>query len=75
MTVLVIQKKPLILILETCKFKAHEILLLNRFCLVTVSKDFTKNKMKEISLNGTVYDFSVDLVQLKIKIYLVFINI
>ena len=25
-----------------------------------VSKDFRKDEMSEISLNGTVYDFSVD---------------
>ena len=30
------------------------------FCLRSISKDFTKNEQSEISLNGTVYDFSVD---------------
>ena len=29
-------------------------------CLGNVSKDFTKNEQSEISLNGTVYGFSVD---------------
>ena len=29
------------------------------FCLGTVSKEFTKDELSEISLNGTVCDFSV----------------
>ena len=29
------------------------------FCLGNVSKDFTKDDQSEISLNGTVYGFSV----------------
>ena len=31
-----------------------------KFCLGSVLKDFTKDEMSEISLNGTVYYFSVD---------------
>ena len=30
------------------------------FCLGSVSKEFTKDEQNEISLNGTLYDFSVD---------------
>ena len=30
------------------------------FCLGSVSKNFTKDEQNEISLNGIVYDFSVD---------------
>ena len=30
------------------------------FFLGSVSKDITKDEQSEISLNGTVYDFSVD---------------
>ena len=30
------------------------------FCLESVSKGFTKDEQNEISLNGIVYDFSVD---------------
>ena len=29
------------------------------FCLRSVSKDFTKDEQGEISLNGTVHNFSV----------------
>ena len=31
-----------------------------KFYLGSVSQDFTKDRQSEISLNGTVYDFSVD---------------
>ena len=30
------------------------------FCLESISKKFTKDEKNEISLNGTVYNFSVD---------------
>ena len=30
-------------------------------CLGNISKDFSVNNMKQIELNGYVYDFSVDL--------------
>ena len=30
------------------------------FCLGNISKDFTKDKQSEFSLNRTVYDFSAD---------------
>ena len=31
-----------------------------QFLLGSISKDLTKDKQREIFLNGTVYDFSVD---------------
>ena len=48
--------------IEICKFKAYDNINWNNFCLGSASKDFTKWKIEknEISLNGTVYDFSVD---------------
>ena len=30
------------------------------FYLGSVSKDFTKDELSKISLNGTIYDFSID---------------
>ena len=45
---------------EIYKFKAKDIISGYNFCLENVSKDFTKNEQTEISLNGTVCDFSVD---------------
>ena len=45
---------------EICKFKAKDNVSWYNFCLGSVSKDFTKDKQTEISLNVTVYDFSVD---------------
>ena len=59
---------------DICKF-ANDNRLWYTFCLGGVSKDFTKDGQSEISLNGTVYDFSVDIVQLKKKTYLNFTNI
>ena len=35
------------------------------FCLGRLSKDFTKDEQKEMSLNGTVHDFSVDHISIK----------
>ena len=45
---------------EICKFKANDNIRWYKFCLGSVSKDFKKDQHSEISLNGTVYDFSVD---------------
>ena len=42
------------------KFKAKDKISWYNFCLGSMSKDFTKNKQSEISVNGSVYDFSVD---------------
>ena len=43
-----------------CKFKANDNTSWYNFCLGSVSKDFTKDEQTDISLNGTVCDFSVD---------------
>ena len=44
------------------QFKAKYSKLLNYpVCLGNISKDFSVNNMKQIELNGYVYDFSVDL--------------
>ena len=48
-------KKP-----DISKFKGKGNISWNNFCLGSVSPDFTKDEQSEISLNGTVYDFSVD---------------
>ena len=32
----------------------------DNFCLESISKDFAKDEQSEVSLNGIVYDFSVD---------------
>lgn len=45
---------------QICKFKAHDNAPLYRFCLGSISKDFSKDEQSRIYLNGTVYDFSVD---------------
>ena len=44
---------------EICKFKPHDNMPWHEFCLGTVSKEFTKDELSEICLNGTVCDFSV----------------
>ena len=48
---------------------------MQQVCLGDLSKDFTKDKQGEISLNSTVYDFSVDPSSIKKEIYLIFKNI
>ena len=35
------------------------------FCLGSVSKDFAENEQSKISLNRTMYDFSVDHCSIK----------
>ena len=45
---------------EICKYKANDITSWCDFCLESVSKDFTKDEQSEVSLNGTVHNFSVD---------------
>ena len=40
--------------------KAHDNIAWYEFCLEGVSKDFTKDKISEISLNSTASNFSVD---------------
>ena len=34
--------------------------MLTRFCLGSVSNEFSANESREVSLNENVYDFSVD---------------
>ena len=45
---------------EICKFKMHINIPWYKFCLGSISEYFTKDEMSEISLNSTVYDYSVD---------------
>ena len=45
---------------EICKFHLKDNISWYNFCLESVSKDLTKGKQSEISLNGNLYDFSVD---------------
>ena len=40
--------------------KVSIIQFLNQFSLGSVSKDFSKDEMKKIALNGNVYHFSID---------------
>ena len=45
---------------QICKFKAHYNICWYGFCLGSVSKDLTKDKLSEISLYDTIYHFSAD---------------
>ena len=45
---------------EIYKFKEHDKVSWYEFCLGSISKDFTKDEQREIFINGTVYDFTVD---------------
>ena len=45
---------------KICKFRAYDNTIWHLFCLRSVSKDFTKYELSKISLNGTIYDFSID---------------
>ena len=45
---------------EIYKFKVKFNIIWHKFCLRSASKDFTKDKQSEISLNVTVYDFLAD---------------
>ena len=45
---------------EIFKCQASDNISWYNFCLGIKSKDFGKDEQSEISLNGTVYDFSVD---------------
>ena len=45
---------------EIFKFKANDNICCYNFSLESISKGFTKDEQSEISLNGTVFDFSVD---------------
>ena len=45
---------------EIFKFKAKDNISWYNFCVRRVSQDFAKDEQSEISLNGTVHDFSVE---------------
>ena len=45
---------------KICKFKTINDISWYNFCLRNISKDFTRDEASKISLNGTIYDFSVD---------------
>ena len=43
-----------------CEFKANDNMSWYNFCLGSISKDFTKDEQSQISLDGTLYNFSVN---------------
>ena len=45
---------------EIYRFETYDDIRWYEFCLESVSKGFIKDEQNEISLNGIVYDFSVD---------------
>ena len=45
---------------EICKIQVKDNISWYNFCSGSISKDFTKDEQSEISLNGNLYDFSVD---------------
>ena len=47
---------------ETFKFKSNNknVNFLTRFCLGIIFNGFSNNESRKVSLNGNVYDFSVD---------------
>ena len=47
-----------IITLLSCKFTVNDNMIWY-ICLGSISKDFTKDELSEISLNGAVHDFSV----------------
>ena len=50
---------------EICKFKTNDNITWYDFCLGIISDNFTKAEQKEISLNGTAYNFSLDQSSIK----------
>ena len=42
------------------KFKVHDNIRWNEFCLGSISKYFMENEQSEISLNGSEYEFSLN---------------
>ena len=53
--------------MEICKLEAKYNIIWHNFGLESVSKDFTKDELSQISLNGTVSDFPVDHSSIKKK--------
>ena len=47
------------------KLKAKDNISWYNFCFGSAKKDFTKDEQSKISLNGPVYDFSVDYSSIK----------
>ena len=45
---------------EIYEFNARDNISWHNICLSSTSKGFTKDEQSEISVNGNVYDFSVD---------------
>ena len=60
---------------DNCKFNGRDNIHWHDFSLGSTSKDLKKDGMSEVSLNGIVYDFSVDHSAIEKKIYLVFKNL
>lgn len=60
---------------EVCKFKTNDNAKWYIFCLKSVSKIFTGDEQSWISINGTVYDFSVDHRLIKKITFFIFANI
>ena len=50
---------------EIYQFKLKDNISWYNFCLGIVSQGFAKDEQSEISLNGTVYDFSADYSSIK----------
>ena len=51
--------------MEIYNILTHYNIRLYEFSLKSISKDFTKDNQREIFLNGTVYDFSVNYKAMK----------
>ena len=51
--------------MEIYNILTHYNILLYEFSLKSISRDFTKDNQREIFLNGTVYDFSVNYKAMK----------
>ena len=49
-----------VLIKQICKFKGLDDKPPDQFYLGIISKDFTNDEMKEITLNGNLSNFSID---------------
>ena len=51
---------------EVFKYKAHNenVNVLTRFCPRSISNGFSATDSREVSLNGNVYDFSVDYISI-----------
>ena len=50
---------------KICKLKANDNISCYNFYFGSISKDFTKDEQREISLNGAAYNFSFDHCSIK----------